>query len=163
MITFSFKLPDFRIPSEESRSSRPKTTGSSPANRSYPRPNLTKDREYPTCRPWGQERHTTGMRNSRLLFSVRRLSFTLSTKYYDLSLLDDSNMFTLVCITVDFTPADVDVSLTDFPPASSETVLPQRILRERSLMSKCGSFFLTYDTVHWIPTTGPLPRFNQKV
>ena len=33
-------------------------------------------------------------------------------------------MFTLVCITVDLTPADVDVSLKDFPPASSEAVLP---------------------------------------
>jgi hypothetical protein len=33
-------------------------------------------------------------------------------------------MFTLVHITVEFTPADVDVSLKDFPPASSETVLP---------------------------------------
>ena len=38
------------------------------------------------------------------------------------SLLDASNMFTLVRIVVDFTPADVDVSLKDFPPASSETV-----------------------------------------
>jgi hypothetical protein len=33
-------------------------------------------------------------------------------------------MFTLVRIAVDLTPADVDVSLKDFPPASSETVLP---------------------------------------
>ena len=33
-------------------------------------------------------------------------------------------MFTLVRIVVDLTPADVDVSLKDFPPASSETVLP---------------------------------------
>jgi hypothetical protein len=33
-------------------------------------------------------------------------------------------MFTLVCITVDFTPADVYVSLKHFPPESSETVLP---------------------------------------
>jgi hypothetical protein len=32
-------------------------------------------------------------------------------------------MFTLVCIVVDFTPADVDVSLKDLPPESSETVL----------------------------------------
>ena len=30
----------------------------------------------------------------------------------------------LVRIAVDLTPADVDVSLKDFPPASSETVLP---------------------------------------
>ena len=40
-----------------------------------------------------------------------------------LSLLDVSNMFTLVRIAVDFAPADVDVSLKDFPPASSEAVL----------------------------------------
>jgi hypothetical protein len=81
----------------------------------------------------GKPRHP--MRNSRLLFLVRRLSFTTSTKYYDLSLLDSSNMFTLVCITVDFAPvelspthcphADLDVSLKDFPPTSSETVLPR--------------------------------------
>jgi len=32
-------------------------------------------------------------------------------------------MFTLVRIAVDFTPADVDVSLKDLPPESSETVL----------------------------------------
>jgi hypothetical protein len=64
------------------------------------------------------------MRNSRLFPLVRRLSFTLSTKYCGLSLLDTSNMFTLVRISVDLTPADVDVSLKDFPPASSETVLP---------------------------------------
>ena len=69
----------------------------------------------------GKPRHP--MRNSRLLFLVRRLSFTLSTKYYGLSLLDASNMFTLVRIAVDFTPADVDVSLKDLPPESSETVL----------------------------------------
>ncbi len=80
----------------------------------------------------GKPRHP--MRNSRLLFLVRRLSFTTSTKYYGLSLLDVSNMFTLVRITVDFAPvelspthcplADVDVSLKVFPPESSETVLP---------------------------------------
>jgi hypothetical protein len=62
------------------------------------------------------------MRNSRLLFLVRRLSFTLSTKYCILSLLDASNMFKLVRIEFDFTPADVDVSLKDLPPESSETV-----------------------------------------
>ena len=33
-------------------------------------------------------------------------------------------MFTLVSIAVDFTPEDVDVSLKDFPPTSSEVVLP---------------------------------------
>ena len=70
----------------------------------------------------GKPRHP--MRNSRLLFLVRRLSFTLSTKYCGLSLLDVSNMLTLVRITVDFAPANVDVSLKDFPPASSEAVLP---------------------------------------
>ncbi len=48
----------------------------------------------------------------------------LINKYCALSLLDVSNMFTLVRIAVDLTPADVDVSLKDFPPASSETVLP---------------------------------------
>jgi hypothetical protein len=79
----------------------------------------------------GKLRHP--MRNSRLLCLVRRLSFTTSTKYCGLSLLDASNMFTLVCITVDFAPVelspthcprtDVDVSLKDFPPASSEVVL----------------------------------------
>ena len=73
------------------------------------------------------------MRNSRLLFLVR-LSFTTSTKYYDLCLLDTSNMLPLVRITPDFPPVefspthcqpvDVDFSLTDFPPTSSEVVRP---------------------------------------
>ena len=74
-----------------------------------------------SCLGSGKPRHP--MRNSRLLFLVRRLSFTLSTKYCGLSLLDASNMFTLVRIAVDFTPADVDVSLKDLPPESSKTVL----------------------------------------
>ncbi len=79
----------------------------------------------------GKPRHP--MRNSRLLCLVRRLSFTTSTKYCGLSLLDASNMFTLVCITVDFATVelspthcphtDVDVSLKGFPPASSQEVL----------------------------------------
>ncbi len=73
----------------------------------------------------GKSRHP--LRNSRLLFLVRRLSFTTSTKYYGLSLLDTSNMFTLVRITADFAPvelspthcplADLDVSLKGFPPS----------------------------------------------
>ena len=71
--------------------------------------------------------------NSRLLFLVR-LSFTTSN--CDLSLLDTSNMLVLfhmtpldfprgVLSTVEFSPThcpptDLDFSLTDFPPASSE-------------------------------------------
>jgi hypothetical protein len=75
-----------------------------------------------SCLGSGKPRHP--MRNSRLLFLFRRLSFTLSTQYCDLSLLDSSNMFTLVRIAVDLTPADTDMSLKYFPPTSSETVLP---------------------------------------
>ena len=78
----------------------------------------------------GKSRHP--IRNSRMLFLVR-LSFTTSTKYCGLSLLDVSNMLPLLRITPDFPPvefspthfpsADLNFSLTDVPPASSKVVL----------------------------------------
>ena len=73
------------------------------------------------------------MRNARLLFLIR-LSFTKSTKHCDSSLLDASKRLFFVLVAPGFPPCghlthtfsirmDLDFSLTDFPPASSEVVL----------------------------------------
>ncbi len=74
----------------------------------------------------GKPRHP--MRNSRLLFLLRRLSFTFINevlRLVPLGLLKyvHTGVYRSL-IVVDFTPADVDVSLKDFPPVSSEIVLP---------------------------------------
>jgi hypothetical protein len=55
----------------------------------------------------GVRKVTSPDRNSRLLFLVRHLSFTTSTKYCGLSLLTTSNMFTLVRITTSLEPVDL--------------------------------------------------------
>ena len=64
-------------------------------------------------------------------------------------------MFTLVCITVDFAPvelspthcprADVDVSLKDFPPASSEAVLPLLSLTVSPVFDFSFLFFILHE------------------
>ncbi len=80
--------------------------------------------------------------NSRLQFLVR-LSFTTSTKYDDFS-LDTSKGLWLVRVTPDFPPVELshthfppvnlDFTLTDFPPTSSEVVLTPGMICEQKDM-----------------------------
>ena len=53
-------------------------------------------------------------------------------------------MFTLVRMTVDFSPTDVDVSLKDFPPASSEAVLPLLSLTASPVFDFSFLFFILH-------------------